>query len=618
MSVPPRNDKPGGERRIHAGTAKPAPGVPRPAVRPQPALEVPAAEATEPAATLHVPAAAEAAEPAATLEMPAVAEAAEPAATLEMPAVAEAAEPAATLEMPAVAEAAEPAATLEMPVAAGATQPEAGPEPRSPEGRLYQAGDIIAQKYCLTRVLGEGGMGAVWLARNVKLEVDVAIKLIRHELGSAEASHQLLQEARAAARIGHRSIVRIFDFGETELDDPFIVMEVLTGESLRDVLGRKGRLPATNVVRTLLPIASALIEAHASGIVHRDLKPENIMLVPDKSGGVLPKLLDFGIAKFHRTDEAPDEGRRGRFVVGTPDYMAPEQAGGHDDVDEAADVWALAVILYEALTGRVPFAGPNYAALTFAIMTEEPTPTPELMAGDAELWAILRDGLAKRDGARPTMRAFGGALAGWAMARGIDSDIAGTSLAAHWLQDPGQSPFSAAPPPVIEDSQTSGDFAIPRPGGMPAAWRAGSGQALTEAPPALGALEQQAARSRAAETVTAQGSAGSRSRGAAWLAVAVAVAVMLTLVVLRKRPAPVPPPLPALATSAAVTPSAAPPGAAPEPALPASSSAPSADPAEASAAPVRASAPGGLSVRPAADRPPRKGGRLPIAKQPNF
>ena len=350
------------------------------------------------------------------------------------------------------------------------------PRGRDSLGRVYQAGDIISQKYRLTRVLGEGGMGAVWLARNLKLEVDVAIKLIRHELATAETAERLLQEAQAAACIEHRSIVRIFDFGETELDDPFIVMEVLTGESLRTLLERKGRrLPAASAVRTLLPIASALVEAHGNGVVHRDLKPENVMLVPDKSGGVVPKLVDFGIAKLRRVDhpgerpgalsdgghpgERPSssgddaggrgrEGRSSRFITGTPDYMSPEQAGGREEVDEGADVWALAVILYETITGHVPFGGSSCVALIFAIMTAEPTPVTAEAAGDAELWEILRRALAKRPADRPTMRAFGGALAAWALARGIDSDVAGTSLAAHWIEHGAASPFSALPPPL--------------------------------------------------------------------------------------------------------------------------------------------------------------------------
>src|SRR6185437_8796623 len=147
----------------------------------------------------------------------------------------------------------------------------------TPPPASYMAGDIIAQKYRLTRLLGEGGMGAVWLAHNQKLDVDVAIKLIRREVATPETAQRLLQEARAAARIGHRSIVRVFDFGESEYKDPFIVMEVLSGESLRDALERKGRLPPVNAVRTLLPVAGALVAAHAKQIVHRDLKPENIV-----------------------------------------------------------------------------------------------------------------------------------------------------------------------------------------------------------------------------------------------------------------------------------------------------------------------------------------------------
>jgi len=459
-------------------------------------------------------------------------------------------------------------------------------------GPQYQPDDIVAQKYRLTRKLGEGGMGAVWLARNMKLDVDVAIKLIRHELGTAEAAHRLLQEARAAARIGHRSIVRIFDFGETELDDPFIVMEVLTGESLRDVLERKGRLPAANAVRTLLPIASALVEAHASGVVHRDLKPENVMLVPDKSGGVLPKLVDFGIAKFRRADEAPDEAPSGGFVVGTPAYMAPEQAGGRDVVAEAADVWGLAVIVYEAITGRVPFEGSNYPALTFAIMTAEPTPVHDQLAGDADLWHILKDALAKFQAERPTMRAFGTALAEWAMARGIDSDIAGTSLAAHWLGDPRSNPFSVLPPPVTDDRLTPAEVAIPRPGGVPGALHAGRSAAATEVPPLPEPVRDDSPRA---------------GRAGVWVAVAVALAAAVVFLVTRGGSS-TPPSSPAATASAPASASAAPPvsAAPPDPVEPQASA--SAPPASAATAP---------SASPRWKRTPRRG-RLPIAKQPNF
>jgi serine/threonine-protein kinase len=486
------------------------------------------------------------------------------------------------------------------------------PRRATPDGVApsYQAGDIIAQKYRLTRMLGEGGMGAVWLARNLKLDVDVAIKLIRHELGTAEASHRLLQEARAAARIGHRSIVRIFDFGETELDDPFIVMEVLTGESLRDVLERKGRLPAANAVRTLLPIASALAEAHASGVVHRDLKPENVMLVSDKSGAVIPKLVDFGIAKFRSVDDDSEDRPSSGFVIGTPSYMAPEQAGGREAVAEPADVWALAVILYEAITGRVPFSGTNLMALCFAIMTELPTPVHDQMAGDAELWEIMQRGLAKMASERPSMRAFGTDLAEWAMARGIDSDIAGTSLAAHWSAEPHGSPFSALPPPVSQDRLTPPEeISIPRPASLPSAVR----------------LERSPAPSDvSSEPLPAAVERPRAGKGGAWVVVAVALAVALVFVVTRGRPV-ASTAAPAAAASSVTTPIASVQPVEPRAVVPASASA-SAEPVPTSSEPqatppASASAPPTATITPIlpprSKKLPRKG-TLPIAKQPNF
>ena len=485
------------------------------------------------------------------------------------------------------------------------------PRPSGSQGdarRLYRAGDIIAQKYRLTRLLGEGGMGAVWLSRNLKLDVDVAIKLIRHELATAETSRRLLQEARAAARIGHRSIVRIFDFGETELDDPFIVMEVLTGESLRDVLDQRGRLTATNAVRTLLPIASALVEAHASGIVHRDLKPENIMLVPDTSGGAIPKLVDFGIAKFRRGDGG-DDVAAGNLVVGTPDYMSPEQAGGRDEVDEATDVWALGVILYEAITGRVPFGGTSYPALIFAIMAEEPTPTHEQLAGDAELWGILQGALAKRNVGRPSMRAFGTVLAEWAMARGIESDITGTSLAAHWIVTSKRNPFSAVPPPMPDERGSVAEIVSPT---LPPAPR--SSHPLDENQPSAAGV---------ARRIDPSPPPRSPRRTALGLAVA-AVALVVALVLAGRRPPLQPPPAAATTTaaSAPVAPAAAVPVTTASsdvvPAAPSavvSSEAPVAQPGP-TGAPAGSARQAGTKAGP--KKQPTRKSSLSIAKQPNF
>jgi serine/threonine-protein kinase len=294
-------------------------------------------------------------------------------------------------------------------------------------------GTVIHGRYQLERVIGRGGMGSVWLARDLTLDIDVAMKLIRHDRTTPEARGRLLQEARAAARIGHPSIVRIFDFGETEGGDPFIVMELLDGEPLSGVLLRRQRLAPLVAVGTLLPVASALVAAHAKGIVHRDLKPDNILLVSNEAGALIPKLLDFGIALL--LDSDPER----RFtlagdVLGSPDYMSPEQARGEVDVGAPTDIWAFSVMLYEAITGRRPFQGSNYNALILSIITNEPRPTMDLAAGDAELWAILQRGLTKQVSGRWTsMRDMGTAVAAWAADRGLSDDVAGNSLSSHWL-----------------------------------------------------------------------------------------------------------------------------------------------------------------------------------------
>ncbi len=298
----------------------------------------------------------------------------------------------------------------------------------------YAEGQVIAGKYALARVLGKGGMGAVWLARNSVLDVDVAIKLIRRNAGTAEASSRLLQEARAAAKLGHPSIVRVFDFGETELGDPFIVMEVLDGASLRTVLHDRGRLEADEAVRTLLPVASALVAAHQKGIVHRDLKPDNVVLVADGRKRT-PKVVDFGIAKL-RVDDVDRHVTQAGTVLGSPDYMSPEQALGKLDVDERVDVWALAVMLYETLTGSRPFDGPNYNALIAAITKDTPPSILDYGAGDEALWALVARGLEKEPDARwSSMAAFGRALAEWAIDKGCTTDVTGTSLESEWLGD---------------------------------------------------------------------------------------------------------------------------------------------------------------------------------------
>jgi serine/threonine-protein kinase len=275
-------------------------------------------------------------------------------------------------------------------------------------------------------------MAAVWRAHNDLLDVDVAIKFIRADLAHPGLTSRLLQEARAAARIEHPAIVRVTDFGKTRVGDPYIVMELLRGDDLGKVLRERKRMQAVDAVQTLLPIANALVVAHAKGIVHRDLKPDNVFLAEKDGGRIQPKLVDFGIAKL----EKPNEARltQAGAAMGSPAYMAPEQARGKD-VDSRADVWSFSVMLYECIAGQLPFDGATQAALVCAILEAKPAPLTDALGGDAALWAIIERGLRKEPEDRwQSMQEMGGALARWLMARDAKSDIAGNSLISTWSE----------------------------------------------------------------------------------------------------------------------------------------------------------------------------------------
>jgi serine/threonine-protein kinase len=303
-----------------------------------------------------------------------------------------------------------------------------------PDPGGYCVGDVIAGKYRLDAMLGEGGQALVWRARNLPLEADVAIKLLRPDHDDRDPAHRLLREARAAARLGHPAIVRVFDLGETAAGEPFLVMELLSGEDLASLLTTRRSLLPCDAVRTLLPIADALVTAHAQGIIHRDLKPANVYLA--RSGDqTQPKLLDFGIVKFRVPTSRPEAITNEGVVIGSLAYLSPEQARGLSDIDERADIWCFCAMLYECLTGDTPFQGTSYNQLIRSILDDEPQSILERRVGDDRLWEIVRRGLAKSTDERwQSMQELGTALAGWLSDQGVVDDISGVSLSSRWLR----------------------------------------------------------------------------------------------------------------------------------------------------------------------------------------
>src|SRR5580704_6309909 len=218
-------------------------------------------------------------------------------------------------------------------------------------------GSTLPGGYRVTHLVGVGGMGRVYCAEQVALGRTVAVKVVHPSLADEElTSARFLNEARAASRLSHPNSVAIFDFGRTDDGRPYIVMEYLRGRDLGRVAADEGPLPLARVVDVLRQTLGALEEAHALGIVHRDLKPDNVVLEPLRSGLDLVKVVDFGLAKI--LQEAPMAGgpalTRPGLVCGTPEYMSPEQGRG-DALDGRSDLYSVGVVLFELLTGRVPF-----------------------------------------------------------------------------------------------------------------------------------------------------------------------------------------------------------------------------------------------------------------------
>lgn len=279
-----------------------------------------------------------------------------------------------------------------------------------------QAGQLFGN-YHIVRLIGEGGFGEVYLAENPLIERRAAVKVLHPVLTMDKGLvGRFLNEARAVGAIRHPNIVEVYDAGRTPEGAPYILMEFLEGKSLQKRLAEVGKLPLAQVIEIASQAGSALAAAHAAGIVHRDLKPENIFLVPDASipGGERVKILDFGIAKVSGHNVAGKPSTQSGLVMGSPTYMSPEQCRDSADVDLRADVYSLAVILYEILTGRPPFEAPTGTELLLMHLAESPpsllerAPSVPGYMADAIMRALAKE----REQRFPDVPAFVRALKG--------------------------------------------------------------------------------------------------------------------------------------------------------------------------------------------------------------
>lgn len=270
---------------------------------------------------------------------------------------------------------------------AGPTDSPAGPadagagEPPTPDGesptqvtRPLEAGDLLAGRFRLERVVGEGGMGIVWQATDVLAARPVALKLLRLE--TPELTRRTLREAWVSATVSHPNIVEVHEVVWTARGAPVLVMDLLRGESLDKLLLRRGRLDVAETVGVLLPLVGAVRAAHARGVLHRDLKPQNVFLADDGAGPPVVMLLDFGLAKLLSggSDLGADALTRSGAIVGTPHYMAPEQLYGDRAIDRRADVWSIGALAYECLSGKRAIEGRSYGQIVRALGRGRITP----------------------------------------------------------------------------------------------------------------------------------------------------------------------------------------------------------------------------------------------------
>lgn len=300
---------------------------------------------------------------------------------------------------------------------------------------MYAEGTVVGGRYRLVRKIGEGGMATIWEAEHQTLGSPVAVKFLQWSGPQSEQIRErFLREARVAASVRHRNVVEITDFGLMDDKTPYIVMERLQGEILADIFEREVALPPHEAARLVSLTLRGLAVVHEKGIVHRDLKPENIFIVSDPDGSY-PKLLDFGVSR--RTEPAAKNLTQEGMLLGTPDYMSPEQARGLRDIDARTDIYSMGIILYEALSGRLPFESENIGDLIVMITTQPPTPITAHVPDLAHpLVEIVERAIAKdREQRFPTAREMR-----WALIEAFRGDSFGD-------MDSGVTSVSELPPP---------------------------------------------------------------------------------------------------------------------------------------------------------------------------
>jgi serine/threonine protein kinase len=358
-----------------------------------------------------------------------------------------------------------PAAGTPAPIEPGASVPSNHATSYLPPTVDPLIGVTLVGRYLIQKKLGEGGMGAVYLATHNLLDKQVALKILHTEFSrKPDLVERFMQEAKSASRIRHENVIDISDFGTTPEGLVFFAMELLKGHDLHEEVARARLagelLPWVRSKKIFLQICSALVAAHSHGIIHRDLKPENVYLIDFLGEPDFVKLLDFGIAKLTEVDEGGRKLTKTGMLFGTPEYMSPEQARG-ENVDHRVDVYAMGCILFQLVTGKVPFEADNFMGVLSMHLTEPPPSIPvdvfDRIGAPRELAAVIDRALLKdRNQRHSSILELANAV------RQVSGDPLSSGLTAHAM--PAQSPRVAAPASTTtsrQRTQWTGNVQVP-------------------------------------------------------------------------------------------------------------------------------------------------------------